>query len=512
MDMASFEESRYIANTVIPDQVDSAVGEAGSAADTVPLFVWVVIIAVLGGIIAKIIIQHKKVARILGEHVGLVQKIARAQSGMEIEKVFSEVCAVAGAEHLAMYVKRGEWYGLSFESHTGTNQKNSSIPLLLSPSEAVAEGGKSGNFVITPVVCTDEKSIARFYTRSVSLDKGSELFERVQTLCENGMKIHDLLSSGLSSERQSKIANITSKLSSSFLSWQYDRERLFFFISNIIIKSVSAVEVVITDEKNHLNYHYGKKFSVGTEKEFYIHHSGCKMKVITSSPLESLQINTIGKFVDSSYSLFIHEEENVKYAEQFFEFLIHSNEAMELEFTYFNHHSDMVATVAVELAKSLQMDAFTIQIIEMAAKIHDIGMIADVSFSLDKQDKLTEKELDTIRNHPLYGSIIVEPFNQIYPIGNLIKCHHERYDGQGYPLGLLGDEVPLEAYILGFSEHFVGLISDRSYRQGHPFDKACDEVRKLSGQAFNPIVVLAFEQQAEEIFRELTQYKPNLIR
>jgi len=510
--MATLEETRYIANTVIPESVGSASGEAGSFIDTIPGLFWLVILAVSIGIIVRLYQKSRSNALILSQNLDIIEKLSQASNGITVEKVFEEICTAARGEHLAMYSHRDQWYGLAFEINLNSNVKHISIPLLLSETELVNESGKSGNFFITPFFGNQKQSVIRIYTRDKPIVPGSDLYRQIQVLCENGIKLHGLLSAELSNERQSRIAQISTKLSTSFLSWQYDRERLFFFISNIIIKSVSAAEVIIADEKDRLEYRYGKKYSAGSEKEFYIHHSGCKMKVITPAPLEALQINTIGKFVDSSYSLFVHEEENLKHAEQFLEFLINSNEAMELEFTYFNHHSSMVTAVAVELAKILQMDVFTIQIIEMAAKIHDIGMIADVSFSLDKQDKLTEKELDTIRNHPLYGSIIVEPLNQIYPIGDLIKLHHERYDGQGYPLGLLGDEIPLPAYILGFSEHFIGLISDRSYRQGKAFNQAADEVKKLSGQAFHPVVVRAFEQNENKIFEALIAYNPNLRR
>jgi len=234
------------------------------------------------------------------------------------------------------------------------------------------------------------------------------------------------------------------------------------------------------------------------------------MTVMTAEPLDPDQLNTIGGFVDSSYSLFVHEEDNLKHAEQFLQFLIHSNEAMELEFPYFNHHSDLVGNISGHLARSLQLDDAAVKNLEIAAKLHDIGMIADVSFSLGKQEKLSEGEMDTIRNHPLYGSIIVEPLNQIYPIGDLIKCHHERYDGQGYPLGLFGNEIPLPAQILGFAEQFVGLISDRSYRPGKTFKQAVAEVKKMSGHAFDPIIVRAFEEEEGTIFTDLSRAMPTL--
>lgn len=510
--MATLEETRYIANTVVPESVNSVTDGAGSFMENIPFLVWLLVIGILVGIIIKFSMQIKKNTKKLYDNMAIIENFSHSSSSIAIEKVFGEICTMAGSEYLAMYTHRDDWYGLAFEIKINRNEKAVSIPLLMSENEVMNTTGKSGNFFITTFIEKDKKSVIKMYTRDKPIDVNSDMYHQVQILCTNGIKLHTLIASECSIERQSRLAQITTKLSSSFLSWQYDRERFFFFIANIIIKSVHSLEVVIHDEKNNITFNYGKKGAEGIVKEFYIHHSGCRMSIVTEVALDSVQLNTIGGFVDSSYSLFVQEEDNLKHAEQFLQFLIHSNDAMELEFPYFAHHSQMVEVVACRLAKSLNIDSKTLGNLKIAAKIHDIGMIADVSFSLGKEDKLTESEMDTIRNHPLYGSIIVEPLKQIYQIGDLIKYHHERYDGQGYPLGLLGDEISLPAQILGFAEHFTGLISDRSYRAGYPFEKAVIEVKKLSGQAFNPIVIRAFEQEENAIFVDLSVYKPNLAR
>jgi len=510
--MATLEETRYIANTVVPENIDAVTSDTGVFMAGISPFFWIVIISLLIAIVIKLSINVKRNSKTLHDTMKIIEKFSNSSNSIEIEKVFEEICRISGGEYLAMYTYRDDWYGLAFEIKINPNEKAVSMPLLINANEVMSTGGKSGNFFITSFIAKDKNSVIKMFTRDQPIQAESEIYRQIQILCMNGIKLHTLISSEHSTERQSRVAQITTKLSSSFLSWQYDRERFFFFISNIIMKSVHSLEVVIHDEKNNLTFNYGKKGAKGVAKEFYIHHSGCRMNIVTATALDPVQLNTIGGFVDSSYSLFVHEEDNLKHAEQFLQFLVHSNDAMELEFPYFAHHSQMVGAVALRLARSLKIDSKTVESIEIAAKIHDIGMIADVSFSLGKEDKLTDSEMDTIRNHPLYGSIIVEPLNQIYQIGDLIKYHHERYDGQGYPLGLLGDEIPLAAQILGFAEHLTGLISDRSYRAGHPFAKAAGEVKKLSGQAFNPIVIRAFEQEENAIFADLRGYNPNLVQ
>lgn len=508
--MGTFEETRYIANTVIPENVDSAASQAGSAIGGVEWGIWIVMIALLLGVIIFLYRKYGLLQRNMEQYLQIVDEIGSASNSMSVEKVFEDICRMSNSEYLAVYVRRGDWYGLSFEINLTPDKKNTSIPLLLNPAEASLKGSKSGNFTIIPFTDKSKQNLIRFYTRDQTFK--DDLIRRIDVVFANAIKLHSLLSMEHSNAHQSRIATISTQLSTSFLSLQYDREKLFYFVSNIIMKAVSAQEVVVIDDRAGSTFRYGKYSPNAYSKEFYIHHSGCRMNVMTSVALDSIQMNTIGKFIDSTYSLFVHEEENRKHAEQFLEFLIHSNNAMELEFTYFHHHSEMVECVALEIANRLQLDAETIKNLEIAAKIHDIGMIADMSFSLDKQDKLSTKEMDTIRNHPHYGSIIVEPLNHMYDISELIKLHHERYDGQGYPLGLMGDEIPLTAYILGFAEHFIGLISDRSYRKGKHYDEASKEVKKLSSQAFHPVVIRTFEQAESTIFELLRRFNPELHR
>lgn len=509
--MATLEETRYIANTVVPDTINTSIGDAGFMMDGVSPLFWLVIIGALIAVVIKLRMQSQTNSKILQKNFEVIEKFARASNGTDIEKVFHDICTTANGEHLAMYTKRDEWYGLAFEVSVNQNKRDAAIPLLINAQEAFGEGEKSGNFFITSFIEKNKSNVIRIFTRDKPISSTTDLYRQTQVLCENGIKLYNLISMEYSSERKARIATITTKLSSSLLSLEYDRERLFFFISHIVMKSVHALEVVIHDEKNNISFNYGEKGSQGISKDFFIHHSsGCHMRIVTAEPLDSVQLNTIGGFIDSSYALFAQEEDKLKHAEEFLSFLIHSNEAMELEFPYFHNHSDLVGIVSNRIATGLHIDNITLKNLEIAAKIHDIGMIADVSFSLGKGDKLSASEMDTIRNHPLYGSIIVEPLNQIYPIGDLIKYHHERYDGQGYPLGLLGDETPLPAQILGFAEHFIGLISDRSYRPGKSFQGARDEMNKMAGHAFNPIVVRAFEQESDRIFNELRIKKPTL--
>jgi HD-GYP domain-containing protein (c-di-GMP phosphodiesterase class II) len=168
-----------------------------------------------------------------------------------------------------------------------------------------------------------------------------------------------------------------------------------------------------------------------------------------------------------------------------------TNEALELENIYYKHHSLIVKTVSVEMAKSLFLAENEIDTISLGATLHDIGMIGDLLAVLDK-DVFGETEKNLIKEHPLIGSILVEPISHIYPILDIVKYHHERYDGKGYPLGLKESQIPLNAQIVSLGEFYAGITGDRSYKVGKTHEEAVVEIVNLKEKMFSHVVVDAF--------------------
>jgi putative nucleotidyltransferase with HDIG domain len=156
----------------------------------------------------------------------------------------------------------------------------------------------------------------------------------------------------------------------------------------------------------------------------------------------------------------------------------------------FTHgHSYRVSRYALRIARSLGFSARELEMLEYAALLHDIGKIAVQNEILLKVGPLTEEEWKSLRSHPNIGADIVEQLKFLKEATEVIRCHHERPDGTGYPRGLKGDEIPISAHILNVVDAFDAMSSDRPYRKALPIDRVLEELRIYRGTQFNTEVV-----------------------
>ena len=153
-------------------------------------------------------------------------------------------------------------------------------------------------------------------------------------------------------------------------------------------------------------------------------------------------------------------------------------------------HSETVARYAEAMALELGMDPEHVERVRLAAVLHDIGKIGIADSVLHKEGPLSESEWAELRNHPEIGARLLSApgFDDLRA---WVLAHHEHLDGSGYPLGLKGDEIPLEARILAIADAFEAMLADRPYRPGRPEHEALDELHRASGTQFDPAVVEA---------------------
>ena len=137
--------------------------------------------------------------------------------------------------------------------------------------------------------------------------------------------------------------------------------------------------------------------------------------------------------------------------------------------------------------------------------VHDIGMIGVSDDVLYKIDDLTQEEYDEIKEHINYSVKILEDIKQLKDVVEIIKCHHENYDGSGYPAGLRGEEIPVGARIIAVGDAFDSIISDRVYRQKNNYEEALEEIKKGSGSHFDPVIVRAFCECYEHIVQTIRE-------
>ncbi len=178
--------------------------------------------------------------------------------------------------------------------------------------------------------------------------------------------------------------------------------------------------------------------------------------------------------------------------------------AIEEKDKYTRGHSHRVAFYASMVAQTMNLSNEEKKELEYAALLHDVGKIGISEQILNKPGKLNDVEYEIIKTHPSKGVKILEPLKFLEEILPIIEAHHERYDGKGYPHGLIHEQIPMMARIIGVCDAYDAMTSDRSYRQ--PLDKeiAMEEVKNGSGGQFDPAVVQAFITTYDSILSEIT--------
>lgn len=155
-------------------------------------------------------------------------------------------------------------------------------------------------------------------------------------------------------------------------------------------------------------------------------------------------------------------------------------------------HSERVAEMAVKIARAMGWDDKRVQTLYRGGLLHDIGKIGVPLAILDKPDKLTEEEYAKVKDHSAIGAKILEPINAYADIIPMVIQHHERFDGKGYPQGLAGKAIDINARILAVADVYDALVSSRPYRQGWIEDKVVELLKNEAGRQFDPDVVEAF--------------------
>jgi len=155
-------------------------------------------------------------------------------------------------------------------------------------------------------------------------------------------------------------------------------------------------------------------------------------------------------------------------------------------------HSTQVARYATDIARRLNLPEGRIEQIRKAALLHDIGKLAVPDHILNKSAPLSAEEYASIQQHPAIGAALLERFSSFRCLTAVVLHHHEHYDGTGYPAGLAGADIPLEARIVGLADAVEAMASQRPYHPPMPAAAIKNELRRCSGTQFDPHIVDAF--------------------
>ncbi|MEW6087305.1 MAG: HD domain-containing phosphohydrolase [bacterium] len=165
---------------------------------------------------------------------------------------------------------------------------------------------------------------------------------------------------------------------------------------------------------------------------------------------------------------------------------------LEAKDHYSHGHSERVTYYAKEIAKEMRLPGEDVKLIESAGILHDIGKIGISEQILNKKNPLSEGEWKVIEKHPLMAESIIEPIHFLAKERSIIRNHHERYDGKGYPDGLAGEEISIHARILTVADAFDSMTTDRPYRKALSVDVAIERLKESAGTQFDKNVVDAF--------------------
>lgn len=151
-----------------------------------------------------------------------------------------------------------------------------------------------------------------------------------------------------------------------------------------------------------------------------------------------------------------------------------------------SQHSTRVTNFSLALANIIKLSDDEKDVLYIAASLHDIGKVGIPDSILLKKDKLSDEEFKIIKRHPDIGADILKPLPPMSRETDVIRYHHERYDGKGYPAGIGGEEIPLLSRIITLADSYDAMTSDRPYRKGLPIDKAIEEIIRCIGSQFDP--------------------------
>ncbi len=173
--------------------------------------------------------------------------------------------------------------------------------------------------------------------------------------------------------------------------------------------------------------------------------------------------------------------------------------AIEEKDPYMRGHSNRVRIISSEMARKLGYKEMEIERIEYGALLHDIGKIAIDQRILDKPGPLTDEEFKIIQDHPIIGERIISKVTFFADIAPMVRWHHERWDGLGYPDGIKGENIPLPVRILNIVDSFDAMSSDRPYRKAMPLERVIDIISEERGKQFAPEMVDLFLN--EEVYK-----------
>src|SRR5438874_11453470 len=218
----------------------------------------------------------------------------------------------------------------------------------------------------------------------------------------------------------------------------------------------------------------------------------------------SLLVVPVIYLIYRSYRLYLGKlEDKKRHVEEMANLHLRTIEALALAIEAKDHtthdHLQRVRVYAIEVAKELNISRGEMEALHAAALLHDIGKLAIPEHIISKPGRLTPEEFEKMKIHPVVGAEILERVRFPYPVVPIVRAHHEKWDGSGYPFGLKGTDIPIGARILSAVDFLDAMASDRQYRRALPMHEVLQRLAAESGKSFDPKVVEVLEKRHRQL-------------
>jgi putative nucleotidyltransferase with HDIG domain len=268
----------------------------------------------------------------------------------------------------------------------------------------------------------------------------------------------------------------------------FEQDKKDKYFSGLNSKKSGVLRSQFEENIENINYIYSPLgFADNLLGAIILVNSGKESIVFSSEDKKFL--NTFSNLAASYFG--VQQQMNIK--TKFRESILYAIiKLVELHDPYTKGHSESVSKLSVLIARQMGLSDKSVSTIKWAGLVHDIGKILIPKEILTKPSNLNGEEYSIIKKHPEYGAKVLRASEEISEVASIVRYHHERWDGNGYPDGIKGVEIPLESRIIAVADSLDAMISNRPYRKGLPLETARDEIVKNSGTQFDPEVVRVF--------------------
>ncbi len=419
-------------------------------------------------------------------------ELAKLKKVSQIEDFLVKSAKLFEAQGIALYIRRGDIFILQAASKDIDFKFSERLY-----KKDIIPHQKVGKFHLYMIESSDEKALM-----IIGAKKSLEI-ESFKGFAKLMLTYYLEMSHLVENRSLSTITDASKNVLSSMMRFQHGTETFLKFVVSLLLKidGVTGITLVNQERPNKVKV-FEKPEKGRYKKRFFIRNTPFILDIFSVRFLSAEQIREIGSFLDMAGAYFENADENSKMVANYINFLRLSNRALELQSQYFKHHSQKVKIVAVEIAKNLFLDERSIDTVALGAELHDIGMVGKIENFIDSKE-VDKHDLDLIRYHPLVGGVLVEPISHIYNIVPIIKYHHERFDGSGYPYGLKGKDIPMLAQIVALAEYYVGRTSPRAYRKAASHEEAIEDIQNQKDELVEAQVIDAFLESADSIKKKL---------